>query len=238
MLVLREIELESSSAATEFANFLAHVNVSSLELHQISTARSSSFADDEEKELTRRIVSEFKMPSVQFLTLSLVCQIEHFNAALEAGSATLKILVVRISADRNDRMARLESLTRMIRGAEKLNTLYIRIGANDRQTLPVRQLINAMEGCATITKIEETGFTRRQHNQLRRITARNRKLARLAVAAGPSSTCPTHSLPDLIVQFDQCPSGRYMLARRLPEVLSFDHLVGDQKQGFTDVANT
>ena len=86
MLVLREIELESSSAATEFANFLAQVNVSSLELHQISTARSSnSFADDEEKELTRRIVSEFKMPSVQFLTLSLVCQVEHFNAALEAG---------------------------------------------------------------------------------------------------------------------------------------------------------
>ena len=54
--------------------------------------------------------------------------------------------------------------------------------------------------------------------QLRRITARNRTLERFV--ASPT-TYPTNRLLDLMRRFDYSPTGRYLLARRLPELFSF-----------------
>ena len=97
-------------------------------------------------------------------------------------------------------------------------------------------MIKAIEGCATITQfslIHEGRYyvDRPLNSKIRRALARNNELARFV--ASPS-TYPTHSLPSLMVQFDQCPSGRYMLARRLPEMLSFDDLVIKSKDSLAD----
>ena len=54
--------------------------------------------------------------------------------------------------------------------------------------------------------------------QFQQIAARNEKLAQFTAN---SSTYPQDQLLDLMRQFDNCPTGRYRLARTLPGVFSF-----------------
>jgi hypothetical protein len=96
-------------------------------------------------------------------------------------------------------------------------------------------MIKAIEGCATITQFSlihviRPEFDRSPNPEIHRALARNNDLARFVSCP---STYPTHNLPSLIVQFDQCPSGRFMLARRLPEMLSFEDLVITSKDSLT-----
>ena len=175
---------------------------------------------------------EFKMPLVEQLTLRPSCKIKHFQAALGAGMSTVKRLTVEFFRYEGCAATeKLEALTRMIRGAVKLNSLTLRTYAGNglnhlplRQSihLPLRQLFQALEACATVTEIHVNNydgspniFTEPEVQELLRITARNRFVAN-------PSTFPNDKLLNLMIQLSDCPSGLYMLTRRLPEVFSFE----------------
>ena len=219
-LMMKRVHFTSATAASSFGNFLDHLSVAVMVLGSLE-------ADDFEDVECRKIVSEFKIPSVEQLTLTSCCS--HTKTALKAARATVTDLTVVTCCD-NDceipgRYEELQSLARTIRRAAKLKSLLIEEHYHYRLRLPSR-MIKAIDGCATITQFAAIHDIRPDLDrplplQLQRTLARNNELARFV--ASPS-TYPTHSLPNLILQFDQCPSGRYMLVRRLPEVLSFEHL--------------
>ena len=220
-LTLDDVSVTSSTAAASFGNFLAHLSVPFMELGNL-------MADDYKDSECGKIVSEFKIPSVEKLTLAVCSGLDHPKAALKAARATITDLtVLTYCGDEKDIPSRrqlLKYLTRLIRKAAKLKSLTVREHCHVRLRLSSR-MIEAIEGCATITQfrlIHETRSDERQDPDIRRALARNNELARFV--ASPS-TYPTQSLPSLILQFDNCPSGRFMLARCLPEVLSFEHLV-------------
>jgi hypothetical protein len=134
--------------------------------------------------VTKRIVSGFKMPGVEFLTLSSSCKLKHFQAALHAGMATVIQLTVMIChVDVHVATEKLESLTRMIRGSVQLNSLTIITYEGNPLNRPPRQLFQALEACPTVTEIQVDSdygdphyFTEPEVQQLRRITARNSEL--------------------------------------------------------------
>ena len=128
--------------------------------------------------------------------------------------------------DKNETPKKLESLTRMIRGAVKLNSLTIHNRNSSKPLCPPRQLLQVLEACPTVTEIQVNrddgnrhDFTEREAQQLRQITARNRELGQFV--ANPS-TFPNDKLLTLMIQLNDCSSGLYMLTRRLPEVFSFE----------------
>ena len=191
--------------------------------------------NDQDATEGRKIVSEFKIPSAEQLTL-ICC--DHAKAALKAARATVTDLTFvtccKSNFDIPFRDQQLQYLTRMIRRAAKLKSLRIEERYHVRLRLSSR-MIEALEGCATITQFAaihdfRPDLDRPLPPQLRRILDRNNELARFV--ASPS-TYPTDNLPSLIVQFDQCPSGRYMLARRLPEMLSFEDLAIKSQDSLT-----
>jgi hypothetical protein len=209
--MLDQIKLETLSAATHFAHLLSHMSVSALVL--------GSLKDEE--------YCAFKMPAVECLTVHRALEIRHFQAALDAGMATVtRLIVIFDFDDENETTKKLESLTRMIRGAVQLNSLTIQThGRNPLTVSPPRQLFQALEACASITEIQvnnEDGnpryFTELNVRQLRRITARNSKLG--TFVAHPS-TFPNDKMLALMLQLHHCPTGLYMLTRRLPEMFSF-----------------
>jgi hypothetical protein len=213
-LGLYDIRFKTSTAATDFAHFVAQLSASAWLLGAIQ---------DE-------VNCEFKMLSVEQLTLYPWCGIKHFQAALDAGMATVTRLTVELCQFNDARATteKVESLARMIRGALKLNSLTIH---NRDHKLP--QLLQALEACPTVTEIHVIDyigypydFTEPGLQQLRRITARNSELGQFV--ADPSSF-PNAKLLTLMIQLNDCPSGLYMLARRLPEVLSFEKTKPDQK---------
>ena len=53
-------------------------------------------------QITKRILSELTFPSVEHLELQVGCQIEHFQAALVAGMATVTELTVWIERGASD----------------------------------------------------------------------------------------------------------------------------------------
>ena len=213
-VILKHIEFETPLAANNFAHFVEHLSVSALVLGVLQHEQ----------------YCEFKMPSVEHLTLCCFSEIKHFQAALDAGMSSLKRLTVDFVRHNElyGTTEKLESLIRMIRGAVILNSLTIhnctvlRDGRNPLR--PPRQLFEALEACASVTEIHVNNdgdpydFTEPEVQQLRRITARNRKLGRFL--ANPS-TFPNAKLLTLMRQFNDCPSGLYMLTRRLPEMFSF-----------------
>jgi hypothetical protein len=207
-LILVDVRFKTSFAATNFAPFLARMSASALRLGALQ---------DE--------YCEFKMPSVEELTLYPSCEIKSFQAALDAGMATVTQLSVFLMPrdDKNETPKKLESLTRMIRGAVKLNSLTIHSRGHK---LP--QLLQALEACATVTEIHVNdndgdgipyALPVPDVQPLRRITARNSELGQFV--ANPS-TFPNDTLLTLMRQFNNCPTGLYMLTRRLPEVFSFE----------------
>ena len=166
------------------------------------------------------------MPSVERLFVDGLCEVENFEAALDAGMATVLRLTVQLSEyDVDSTTMKLKSLTRMIRGAGKLNSLTI-YAYDSKHFSPPRQLLfQALEACPTVTEIHVNmvphwnNFTEPEVKQLRRITARNTELE--IFLANPI-TYPKDKLLTLMRQFNNCPSGLFMLARRLPERFSFE----------------
>ena len=68
---------------------------------------------------------------------------------------------------------------------------------------------------------ERPGFLQDPVHLMRKLAARNEELARFE--ANPS-IYPTENLLALMPRFDNCPTGRYMLSRSLPQVFSFENL--------------
>ena len=218
-LILDDITFKTSFAATNFAHLLSHMSVSALQLGNLD-----DHVEYVEDSITNRIVSGFKMPSAEQLTLHSSCRVRHFRAALDAGKQTLIQLTVELSEyHTRDVREKLESLANMVRGLVKLNSLSIHTYDNNLWRFPPHQLLQALEACASVTEIHVNNgfrpdFTKSEVQQLRRITARNRKLGRFL--ANPS-TFSNDKLLALMSQFNDCPSGLYMLTRRLPEIFSF-----------------
>ena len=221
-LILNCVQFLNTAAAASFGNFLSHLSVPVMELGYLSGARDNIDC--------KKIVSEFMIPSVRELTLGSFVVLYHVKAALNAATATATNLTVGTfcpyDEDIPSRNKVLENLTSLIRGTAKLQSLTVKERSFKQLILP-SWMIEAIEGCATITQLSllhkyVPHLDEPLNPGIRRTLARNKKLA-LFVAS--PSTYPIHSLPSLIVQFDHCPSGRYMLARRLPEVLSFEDLV-------------
>ena len=206
-LILDDITFTSSIAATNFTHLLAHTGVSALEL--VALLDENYY--------------EFIMPSsVEELTLYPSCGIKHFQAALDAGMATVTKLSVYLMPrdEKNETPKKLESLTRMIRGAVKLKSLTIHSRGHK---LP--QLLQALEACPNVTEIQVNrdddylhDFTETEERQLRRITARNSELGQFV--ANPSAFS-NDKLLTLMRQFNNCPTGLYMLTCRLPEIFPF-----------------
>ena len=212
MLLLDQIKFETSIAENNFAHFVAQLSVSALVLGGLQ---------DEE-------YYAFKMPAVEQLTLWPECEPKSWEAALDAGMATVIRLTVvfELYREDGDTTEKLKSLTRMIRGAVKLNSLTI---YNDSSRNPLRlprQFFQALEACSTVTEIhgnhhdgDRPLFTASEVRQLRRITARNSELGQFL--ANPS-IFPNNKVLTLMRQFNNCPTGLYVLTRRLPEIFSFE----------------
>ena len=200
---LDQIKFETSIAANHFAHLVSHLSVSALKL---GTLQDEDYC-------------EFKMPSVEHLALHCVSEIKHLQAALDAGMSTVTRLEVHL-VRYNDTT---ERLTRMIRGAVKLNSLAI-YTRGDKHLSPPHQLFEALKACASVTKIRVgndgywRAFTEPEVWQLRQITVRNSRLGRFV--ASPS-TFPKAKLLSLMLQLNESPTGLYMLTRRLPEAFSF-----------------
>jgi hypothetical protein len=210
---------------------LSHMSVSALELGTIHPQVASGTDEDvgnDEDSVTKRILSGFRMPSLECLTLSSSCKDNHFRAAFDAGMSTVKKLTVELYQynEACDTTEKLESLARMIRGAVKLNSLTIHNHSRRNPLCPPRQFLQALEACATVTDIDVNqhdgnphDFTEPEVQQLRLITTRNSELGHFV--ANPS-TFPNDKILTLMIQLSDCPSGLYILTRRLPEVFSFE----------------
>ena len=228
-LILNHVEFKTSFAATKFSHFLSHMSVSALELGMlhakvvVGTGEDVEYVEDS---TTKRILAEFKMPSVEQLTLYSSCRVKHFRAALDAGMAIVIQLTVQLSEHRVDgETEKLGSLAHMVRGAVNLNLLTIQTYDGNLRNRPPRQLFQALEACLTVTEIHVNNnysapqyFTQSEVQQLRRITVRNNELGQFL--ANPISF-PRDKLLTLMIQLSDCPSGLYMLTLRLPDVFSF-----------------
>ena len=230
-LIVQHIFFRTSFSTTNFAQLLAHMSVSALQLGKLFPSYNLEMHEDlnylfdkRDDEFTKLIGSGFKMISVEELTLDYGCRSKLFQAAMDAGMATVTRLRVEFS-DEDEPEKKMESLTRIIQGAVKLKSLtiqnYVIYGRS--QLSPPRPLFQALEACASVTEIHVNNsnrhdFTESEVRQLHRITARNSELGQFM--ANPI-TFPNDKLLSLMRQFNDCPSGLYMLARRVPEAFSF-----------------
>ena len=79
-LILDHIKFKTSTAATSFAHLLTHMRVSDLQLGKLSATGGyveydeDSFEEYDDEQFSKRIVSGFKMPSVEQLTLLSDCR--------------------------------------------------------------------------------------------------------------------------------------------------------------------
>ena len=215
-LTLDNITLyDDDSSATVFADLVARLNFSVLELGvvQVWDSREGNSCDL----MMNRIGSELFKSPLDHLTLLVGCDFQHLQAALEAGVVSVADLSVYL--DNVDTFSKVELIATMIRGAVQLSSFAI------EYTCHTGTLCQAIEACATVTRIQvnkfEHHFSPDQVQQLQKVTARNKELTWFRVNP---SIYPARNLPALMCQFDNCPTGRYMLARRLPEFLSFDKL--------------
>ena len=218
-LTLGIVVFETPLAATHFANILARMNVTTLVL-----GNDYRLPED-------IIVSEINIiniPTVQRLDLYRSCRIESLQTALEAGVASVTELTVSISCGRkDDTVARLQLLTTFIRGVINLNSLTMHLTGHAAQpNVPIQLWFQAIKACDTIRHFVVTDdedqpfFSPAQVQQLHGIASRNEELYRFETS--PRLFADGEWLR-LMLQFknDNCPTGWYRLARRLPEVWSF-----------------
>ena len=233
-LDLFDVSFNTSFAATNFARLLARMRASALGLGAIySKVEMDEYVEfddyfDTEYDRSLHAVTKFKMASVEQLTFSPSCEIKHFRTALNAGMSTVIRLTVGLRSyigDDDISTEKLKSLARMIRKAVKLKSLTIQTYDGELLSRPPRQLLQALEACPTVTEIHVNDYDVRRPlfpepevQQLRRITARNSELGQFV--ADPL-TLPNDKMLTLMLQLNNCPSGLYMLTRRLPEIFSF-----------------
>ena len=235
-LVLIDIDFIGSTAASNFANFVARISASELELATLLLDYDDDGDDDYDDDDMRKrsIVYKMQLPAVEKLTLRSKCRLEHFKAALKTGTSLVVELDVAIDLDEAKASKKKNLLARFIRGAVKLRSLTIHFHSVIRHRRPPVLFFQAVEACATVTTIQtpfnawensycpyQVRFSPREQHLLQRIATRNVELGRFV--ASPS-TYPTDKLLTLMGQFNNCPSGLYMLTRRLPGVFSFDKL--------------
>ena len=235
-LFLSEVQFANPTIATSFFSLAQATSVSALGIGNIICRREDDEVGGEyygydDSDLTSRIVSELVKPSVQRLSLRHNCQIHHFQAALNTETGTfLSELDASIDCDFADALAKVNMLRRFMSDAVQLQ--HLTVFANP-QTVPLlRSLVETLEACTTITRLEvgNNGYQDDDSNysvddkdgkvvqQLRRVTARNERLAQFI--ANPN-TYRNDQLLNLMRQFDNCPTGRYRLACSLPGVFSF-----------------
>ena len=168
-------------------------------------------------------------PSVKHLDLLGHCLTKHFQIALEAGTASVNDLCVDIQGGDDDDVLSEKPglLASFIRRAVQLNRLSIHYLSSRTN----RPLFQAIEACATVTEVEmhcswkgakiyhpATDCFPHERQHLDRITTRNEELHRFVANPG---IYPVNKILPLMRGFDHCPTGLYMLARRLPEIFSF-----------------
>ena len=178
MLALYNIEFDNSTAATNFANLVARMSVSELELGGLlCTADADDAAHDEdddenddnddndedennnddedevdEIELAKSILSRMQFPTAEKLILARGCHLEHFKAALEAGKGTMIQLDVAINCDEVEAREKKNLLAIFLRGAVVLTSLTIRLSSDLRNWQPpVLFFAKALDTCATVT---------------------------------------------------------------------------------------
>ena len=177
---------------------------------------------NEDPDIISHIVTKLIQPSVEHLYLERMCRRKHFHAAMKAGKASVLNLSVDVQSYTD---AKLEILTRMIRGMVQLNSLTIRNLTRHPYLRPGPAFFQDMTVCATLTRVQLLRFHSKSAAKLQAIATRNSELARFV--ANPSSICPTaDAMLSLVRQFSEtdCPSGLYLLARALPAVISFDKI--------------
>jgi hypothetical protein len=171
-------------------------------------------------EITGRIVAKLIKPSVEHLYFTSLCRKKHFKAAMESGKSSVVHLWVNFYRRKH---FKLTSLARMIQGAVQLNHLTLRNLAYRPWLRPEPAFFQDVAACATLTHVRLDRFHSKAAAQLQGIVSRNCELARFV--ANPS-TCPIDAMLNLVSQFSDtyCPSGLYMLARGLPEMIAFDKI--------------
>ena len=221
------VAFPNPAAVTAFTHLLQRMTYSVLEIGNVSVQDGSQTCCRDTS--TEYIVSELFQPSVGQLTIHPDCQLRLYPAALKSGIASV---LVNIHCDRRDTTERLKLITGMIRDSVQLQSLALYFNTGCRGYDPPPPFLPALEASASITRLQVNrehmsllrdppGFSPDQVLQMRNITARNEELARFE--ANPS-IYPIENWLVLVRCFDNCPTGRYRLARHLPEVFSLETL--------------
>jgi hypothetical protein len=227
--ILNQVIFDNLTMTSNFANLVHAMGVSALSLGTLICWNEND--EGGVLHVAMRIVSELVKPSVQQLKLLDSCKMHYFQAALSAGTAAFLIeLNVSIECYVAEATSKVYVLRRFIGEAVQLQSLAI--FPNHLTVFLLRSLVETLEACSTITRIEVGNYDAEGVPQVqpiaardadivlqfRQIAARNDKLAQFM--ASPN-TYSKDQLLDLLQQFDHCPTGRYRLARTLPEVFNF-----------------
>ena len=155
--------------------------------------------------------------------------------AIEVGMTSVVELNVANDFDDYGHIGRLHEVSHFVSVASSLNLLTIRADPiqryRDKSPKPIHFFQN-IQACATVTQIQVNNndrddFDADEMRLLQKLTTRNQELARFITNP---STYPTDELLALIPDLDNCPTGRYMLARRLPGVFSFATIQNTQSK--------
>ena len=217
--------------------------------HNNNNNNDEDGGDDVER--TERIVSEFQWPKTAIaLSLCDSCQLVHFQAALKAVTNSVTFLIAYIDCFEymdNDASAKVNVLESYFHGGTKLDAL--RLWTRVR---PPPELFRAMEACATVTRMELRSDGRISDGLWTRndFTVPDQMDFRLALEqlldmVGPGiTTHPDIAARNRVLQvflknpnmfhvkillilpllFNNCPTGRFLLARCLPTVVPFQEL--------------
>lgn len=225
MLHLQGLWFRNSTAATNFANMLAHMSVDSLVLGKI-TALNTIDGDGDDIAQTIRIVAKFMWPKARLLTLLDTCHLDHVKTALEDGKTSVKGLLVWIDCleyniDENV-AAKLHRLASFFHHTEKLLAIELLTNVN-----PPTNFFHSMAACATVLDFQMHSGSRILEQQLpddkrlreqhlkeiyargSEITTRNFVLARMV--ANPSNYS-VFSMLNFMRLFTNCPRGLLMVA--------------------------
>ena len=228
-LIVEDVSFQNSTAVIQFADIVARrtKHISDLTLGLITVPRDHGGGGGNDDDGTKRIAQEFgNMTSVEQLTLIYDCQIEHFRTVLDAGTGSVTELTVAIQCDHEEAATKLELLARFIQDAVQLNHITIQSRGSvsiypDRRVCLSPHLIQTLDACTTITQIQVDRILipdEVQQLYSQQIAKRNTELNHFVT---DPVAYPVRELLALMSLFDNCPTGRYMLARRLPEAFSF-----------------
>ena len=223
-LVLNHVTFEDATAADAFTNhFAAHIGVYDLVLGPINVHLFWNNELQDDTEFSNRLVTQLIQPSLEVLEFKHACELKHFQAALEAGTAWVMNLIVYLDSNPSDKTAKFNALANFVRDATELKLLALQGHQNGDDAIAYPPFFHALDYCYTITEIQmnenvQSNFSPKELQHLERVTSRNVALEHWI--ASPV-TYPHDQLLTLMRQFDPCPTGRYLLARGLPEMFNF-----------------